>query len=54
MIILAALLAGAALGWRRATRAKGNRADRIQWALAHALAFGALGLMVTVIIDRLI
>lgn len=54
MIIIAALLTGALIGWRRAVRLHGDAKDRWQYAAAHALAFGIAGLFVTVIIDRLI
>ncbi|MEM9145923.1 MAG: hypothetical protein AAGC57_06960 [Pseudomonadota bacterium] len=38
MLLLAVTFAAfAALGWRRAALRKGNRADRIQFALAHAI-----------------
>lgn len=52
MIILAAFILGAAIGWFRATRLGGNRADKLQYALAHALALTVLGLLVTVILAR--
>ena len=52
MIVLFAILAGAALGDRRARKAGGGRKDRIQYALAHALAFAIAGLFVTVLLDR--
>lgn len=54
MIIIAALVIGALIGWRRAARLKGNRKDRLQYAAAHALAFSVLGILVTVILDRMI
>ena len=54
MIILAAILLGAALGWRRAGRLGGDRRDRAQYAAAFAMAFAAIGLFATVIIDRMI
>lgn len=53
MIIIAALAIGALIGWRRAARLNGNRKDRLQYAAAHALAFSVLGLLATVIIDRM-
>lgn len=52
MIILAALIFGAVIGWTRARRLQGNRADRLQYAIAHALAFTVLGVIITVIISR--
>ncbi|WP_198731835.1 hypothetical protein [Paracoccus tegillarcae] len=54
MIIIAAIVIGALLGWRRATALGGNRKDRLQYAAAFALAFSALGLFVTIIIDRMV
>lgn len=54
MILIAALVIGALLGWRRASALSGNRKDRMQYAAAYALAFAALGLLATVIIDRMI
>ena len=53
MIITAALVIGALIGWRRAAGLKGNRKDRLQYAVAHALAFSVLGLFLTIIIDRM-
>lgn len=52
MIVLTAILLGALLGDLRARRAEGNRKDRIQYALAHALAFAIPALFVTILIDR--
>lgn len=53
MIVIAALIIGALIGWRRATKLKGDRKDQLQYAATHALAFAALGIIATVIIDRL-
>ena len=36
LALVAAVLAGA-LGWRRAARRGGNRADQVQYALSHAI-----------------
>lgn len=54
MIVIAALVIGTLIGWRRASRLKGNRMDRLQYAAAHALGFAALGVLATVIIDRMV
>lgn len=54
MIVIAALLFGAFLGWRRAGRLGGDQRDRAQYAVAYSLAFAVLGLLATVIIDRMI
>ncbi|MFT4013487.1 MAG: hypothetical protein QM682_08790 [Paracoccus sp. (in: a-proteobacteria)] len=52
MIVIIALLIGAAIGYRRAARLGGNRADRLQYATVHALGFAVLGVLATVLIGR--
>lgn len=52
MIVIVAMILGALLGDLRARRAQGNGKDRLQYAAAHALAFGLLGLFATILIDR--
>lgn len=52
MIILAAILLGAVIGWLRAGRLGGNRADRIQYAAVHAIGFAMLGLFISVWLSR--
>lgn len=54
MIILAALLLGAVLGWRRAGQLGGDTRDRLQYAAGFAMALGVAGVLITVIIDRMI
>jgi hypothetical protein len=53
MIVLAAGLAGAALGARRAKIRGGGRADMAQYAAAHGIAFALLGLFATIAVDGL-
>lgn len=53
MIVIAAMLIGAALGWRRAGQLGGGRKDRAQYAAAFALAFMLLGLFATIFIERM-
>ena len=53
MIVIACAIIGFALGWLRARRVGGDSKDRLQWALAHMLAFVLLGLFATLIIDRM-
>ncbi|MEM9247481.1 MAG: hypothetical protein AAGB05_02180 [Pseudomonadota bacterium] len=48
MIILAAVLLGAGVGTWRARARGGNGADMAQYGIAHAIAFGLLGLFVTI------
>ena len=52
MIIIAAILIGAALGAYRAKKLKGKGLDMAQYAAAHAIAFGILGLIITIIVER--
>ncbi|WP_347139278.1 hypothetical protein [Paracoccus sp. SSK6] len=54
MIVIAAAIIGAALGWRRAGQLGGAPRDRAQYAAAFAVAFAVLGLFATVILDRMI
>lgn len=54
MIVIAALVIGALLGWRRATQLGGNRRDRAQYAAAYGLGFAVIGMLATVIIDRMV
>ncbi|MCE5972832.1 hypothetical protein LZA78_05020 [Sinirhodobacter sp. WL0062] len=54
MIVIAAVLVGAIWGYRKAARAGGNGFDKAQYAAVHAIALGALGVIVTILIDRAI
>lgn len=51
---LAGLILGAIHGTLRARARKGARADMIQWAIGHGLAYGLLGLFLMIAIDRLL
>ncbi|MCJ1902557.1 hypothetical protein MR829_19580 [Paracoccus versutus] len=53
MIVIAAFLIGAAIGWMRAAKAGGSRADKLQYAAAHALALTVLGLFLTILLSRM-
>jgi hypothetical protein len=53
MIIIAAFLLGATVGWVRAARRNGNRLDKLQYAAGHAIFFTIVGLFLTLVIDRL-
>ncbi len=53
MIVLIALIAGFTLGWVRATRRGGTRADKWQYALAHAIPFALGGLALSILGLRL-
>jgi len=52
MLTAIGFLAGAALGWVRAARRGGGMADRIQYALAHAIPAALVMLVVQVVILR--
>lgn len=52
MLIAAALILGALVGWRRAVRRGGDRLDRLQYAAAHAIAFGLVAAIATVALGR--
>lgn len=45
MIIVAAFLAGCAIGWMRARRRGGTAADKVQFALAHGIPAALAGLL---------
>ncbi len=53
MIFFPAILLGAAVGWWRAGRRGGNRADKVQYALVHAIFFAILALFATILYHRL-
>lgn len=53
MILPVAFVIGAAIGWMRAARRGGTRADKLQYAAAHALAVMLLALIVTLFLDRI-
>jgi hypothetical protein len=54
MIILAALVFGALMGWGVATRRGGRGIDMAQYAAGYAIAWGIVGVFVTILIDRLV
>ncbi|TDL84175.1 apolipoprotein acyltransferase [Palleronia sediminis] len=54
MIVIAGALGGAVFGWRNAARQGGTRADKLQYAVATAIAGSLLGFVLTLIVDRLL
>ena len=54
MIIVLALAAGAATGALKARKRGGHKLDMAQYAAGYAIAFGLVGLIITIIIGRLI
>lgn len=53
MIVIAGLLIGAITGAITARRRKGKLADILQYAAGYGLAFALVGMIITVIIDRM-
>ncbi|WP_176695395.1 hypothetical protein [Phaeobacter sp. B1627] len=54
MIVILALLSGAALGAFKARKRGGNLADMLQYGAVYAMIFGILGLLATIIAHRMI
>lgn len=54
MIVIAALILGAFLGWRRAAAIGGNAKDRAWYAGVFAILFALAGLFLTVILERVL
>lgn len=52
MLLVITFLAFGALGWVRATRAEGNTADKVQYALAHAIPAALAALAVQIVLIR--
>ena len=53
MIILAAMASGALAGWGVARRRGGRRLDQLQYAAGYGIAFGILGVFVTILVSRM-
>lgn len=54
MIVILGALGGAIWGAMLARRRGGNRLDMAQYAAGFAIAFGTLGMILTILIDRLV
>jgi hypothetical protein len=54
MIVLACVVIGVILGIRAAGRHGGQRADKVQYAIACGIAGALLGLIATVVVENLI
>lgn len=52
-MVLAGILAGAVFGAWRARQRGGNRLDMAQWAAVHAILFGLVGLILTIVLGRI-
>ena len=53
MIVIGAVLLGAIIGGMTAYRRKGNKLDIAQYAAGYGLAFLVVGMILTVVIERL-
>ena len=53
MIVLAGLLGGGLYGALLARKREGSRLDMVQYGAGFGIAFGLLGLFVTIFIERL-
>ena len=53
MLIAAAFVLGALLGWRRAVRRGGDRLDQLQYAAVHAIALTLAATVLVVLLGRL-
>lgn len=54
MFVIGGLVLGAIVGALTARRGGGKPADMAQYAAGYGIAFGLLGLFVTLILDRLL
>jgi len=54
MIVIGAALLGAIIGAMTARKRGGNRLDIAQYAAGYALAFVVVGLIATIVIDRVL
>ena len=54
MIILASALFGILLGISTARKRNGNRLDMAQYAAGFGIAFALLGIVVTIVIERIV
>lgn len=54
MIVFAGVLLGAGFGARLAARHGGTRADKVQYAAACAVGGALLGLVGTIVVERLL
>lgn len=52
MIVIALVLIGAIMGFRAAKKRNGTGADIALYTTVYAIAFGLLGVLATIMIDR--
>jgi len=54
MIIIAGFVLGAAFGARKALKSGGKRLDALQYGAGFGIAFAIIGLILTLVIDRMV
>ncbi len=54
MVPLISAFIGFIIGWLRSMRKGGGTMDRLQYAFAHAIALGLLGLIASVLLIRIV
>ncbi|MCL1627917.1 MULTISPECIES: hypothetical protein [Roseinatronobacter] len=54
MIVIAGMILGAILGWRKARKLGGNRMDIAQYAGVGAIAGALLGLFITIGLEKVL
>ncbi|PJJ87047.1 hypothetical protein CLV77_1611 [Brevirhabdus pacifica] len=54
MIVILGVLIGAIWGFTLARRRGGNRLDMAQYATGFAIAFGTLGMILTIVVERMV
>lgn len=54
MIVIGGALLGAILGGLQARKREGNRLDIAQYATAYAIAFGLIGMIITIAVHRMV
>lgn len=54
MFVIAGVVIGAAIGARTALKRGGRKLDALQYGAAYAIAFGLLGVFVTLFADRML
>jgi hypothetical protein len=53
MIVIAGLVLGAIFGAATAAKGGGKRLDMLQYAAGYGIAFGLLGVVLTIVIERM-
>ncbi|AJE47647.1 hypothetical protein [Celeribacter indicus] len=54
MIVIVLAILGILLGWQIAARRGGNRLDKLQYAAVFFILFSLVGLLLTVVVERML